>query len=118
MTESHPIAVNDAPVATEIFDLEAGEEPVHEDPLQDAYELDWAGPLPTHGSTVVGDEVTEEAIRGEEFVENCGSTTGATEYYKMAETGEETAHGSTVAVSDPIRNHGRCHTSNIVARRL
>ena len=65
MTESIPLALHDAPVATEIFDMEAGEEPVHEDSLQYTYDCDWTGPLPTYGFTVVGGEVPEEVEQEE-----------------------------------------------------
>ena len=79
---------------------------MREDSLQDTYDCDWTGPLPTYGSTVVGDEVPEEVEQGEAFMEYGGSTTGATEYYEAAETGEETAHGSTVAVSELHQDPG------------
>ena len=106
LTESIPLALHDAPVATEIFDMEAGEEPVHEDSLQDTYDCDWTGPLPTYGSTVVDGEVPEEVEQEEALIEYGGSTTGATEYYEAAETGEETAHGSTVAVFELHQDPG------------
>ena len=69
LTESHSLALHDAPIATEIYDMEAGEEPVHEDSVHDAYETDWTGPLPTHCSTVIGDEAPDEAWQEQEFAE-------------------------------------------------
>ena len=68
--------------------MDAGEEPTHAYSLRDAYEVEWTGLLPTHGSTVAGDEAPSDATHGEAAcVAHGGSTTGAAEYYDMTATG-------------------------------